>query len=33
MVLVVSTSSEGVLYLYHVLFNYLIGFQSSGPEQ
>ena len=32
MVLVLSTSSDSVLYLYHVLSKYLIGFQSYGPE-
>ena len=33
MVLVQSTSSDSVLYLYEVLSKYLIGFQSYGPEQ
>ena len=33
MVLVLSISSDGVLYLYQVLSKYLIGFQSYGPEQ
>ena len=33
MVLVVSTLSDGVLYLYQVLSKYLIEFQSYRPEQ
>ena len=33
MVFVLSTLSEGVLYLYRVLSKYRIGFQSYGPEQ
>ena len=33
MVLVLSTLSDSVLYLYQVLAKYLIGFQSCGPEQ
>ena len=33
MVLVLSISSDGVLYLYQALSEYLIGFQSCGPEQ
>ena len=34
MVLVLYTSSsDGVLYLSQVLSKYLIGFQSYGPEQ
>ena len=33
MVLVLSTSSDSVLYLYQVLSKYLIVFQSNGPEQ
>ena len=33
MVLVLSTLSDSVLYLYQVLSKYLIGFQSYGPEQ
>ena len=33
MVLILSTSSDGVLYLYQVLSKYLIGFQSYRPEQ
>ena len=34
MVLVLYTSSsDGVLYLYQVMSKYLIGFQSYGPEQ
>ena len=33
MVLVLSTLSDSVLYLYPVLSTYLIGFQSYGPEQ
>ena len=33
MVLVPSTSSDNALSLYKVLPNYLIGFQSYGPEQ
>ena len=33
MVLVLSTLSDSVLYLYHVLSKYLIGFRSQGPEQ
>ena len=32
-VLVLSTLSDSVLYLYHALSKYLIGFQSYGPEQ
>ena len=28
-----STLSDHALYLYQVLSNYLIGFQSHGPEQ
>ena len=32
-VLVLSTSSDGVLYLYQNLSKYLIGFQSYGSEQ
>ena len=33
MVLVLATSSDSVLYLYHVLSKYLTGFQSYRPEQ
>ena len=33
MVLVLSSSTASVLYLYLVLSKYLIGFQSYGPEQ
>ena len=33
MALVLSTLSDGVLYLYQVLSKYLIGFQSYGLEQ
>ena len=33
MILVLFTSSDNVLYLYHVLSKYLLGFQSYGPEQ
>ena len=33
MVLILSTLSDGVLYLYQVLSKYLIGFQSYGLEQ
>ena len=33
MVLVLSTLSDHVLYLYQVLSKYLIGFQSYEPEQ
>ena len=33
MVLVLSTLSDGVLYLYQVLLKYLIGFQNYGPKQ
>ena len=33
MVLVLSTLSDSVLYLYQVLSKYLIGFQSNRPEQ
>ena len=33
MELVLSTLSDDVLYLYHFLSKYLIGFQSYGPEQ
>ena len=33
MVLVLSTSSDRVLYLYQFLSKYLIEFQSYGPEQ
>ena len=33
MVLVLSTLSDNVLYLYQVLSKYLIGFQSYRPEQ
>ena len=33
MVLVLSTLSDSVLYLYQVLSKYLIGFQSYRPEQ
>ena len=33
MVLVLSTLSDNALYLYQVLSKYLIGFQSSVPEQ
>ena len=33
MVLVLSTSSDSVLYLYQALSKYLMGFQSYGPEQ
>ena len=33
MELVLSTLSDNVLYLYHFLTKYLIGFQSYGPEQ
>ena len=33
MVLVLSTLSDNVSYLYQVLSKYLIGFQSYGPEQ
>ena len=32
MVLVLSTSPDSVLYLYHILSKYLTGFQSYGPE-
>ena len=32
MVLVLSTLSDSVLYLYQVLSKYLIGFQSYRPE-
>ena len=32
MVLVLFTLSDNVLYLYQVLSEYLIGFQSYGPE-
>ena len=32
MVLVLSTSSDSVLYLYQVLSKYLKGLQSYGPE-
>ena len=32
-VLVLSISSDGVIYLYKVLSKCLIGFQSYGPEQ
>ena len=32
MALVLSTLSDGVLYLHQVLFKYLIGFQSYGLE-
>ena len=32
-VLVLSTSSDDVLYLYEVLSKYLIGLQIYGPEQ
>ena len=31
--LILSTLSDGVLYLYQVLSKYLIGFQSYGLEQ
>ena len=33
MLLVLSTLSDSVLYLYHVLSKYPIVFQSYGPEQ
>ena len=33
MILVLSTSSDGVLFLYQVLSKYLIVFQSYGPNQ
>ena len=33
MVLILSTLSDSVLYLYQVLSKYLIGFQSYRPEQ
>ena len=33
MVLVLSISSDSVLYLYQVLPMYLTGFQCYGPEQ
>ena len=33
MVLVLSTSSDGVIYLYQVLSKYLTEFQSYRPEQ
>ena len=33
MELVLSTLSDNVLYLYHFLSKYFIGFQSYGPEQ
>ena len=33
MVLVLSTLSDSVLYLFQVLSKYLIGFQSYSPEQ
>ena len=33
MVLVLFKLSDSVLYLYKVLSNYLLGFQSCGPEQ
>ena len=33
MVLVLSTLSVSVLYLYQALSKYLIGFHSYGPEQ
>ena len=33
MVLVLSTLSGNVLYLYQVLPKYLKGFQNYGPEQ
>ena len=33
MVLVLSTSSDSVLYLHQVLSKYLIRFQSYVPEQ
>ena len=33
MELVLSTLSDDALYLYQFLSNYLIGFQSYGPEQ
>ena len=33
MVLVLSTSSDSVLYLCPVFSKHLIGFQSYGPEQ
>ena len=33
MALVLSTLSDGVLYLYKVLSKYLIGFKSYGLEQ
>ena len=33
MVLVLTTLSDGVLYLYPILSKYLIGFQSYGLEQ
>ena len=33
MALVLFTLSDGVLYLYQVLSEYLIGFQSYGLEQ
>ena len=32
MVLVLSISSDSVLYIYQVLSKYLKGFQSYGPE-
>ena len=33
MALVLSTLSDGLLYLFQVLSKYLIGFQSYGLEQ
>ena len=33
MVLILSTLSDSVLYLYKVLSKFLIGFQSYRPEQ
>ena len=33
MVLVLSTSSDNVLYLYKALLKYLIGFPRYGPKQ
>ena len=33
MELVLFTLSDNALYLYQFLANYLIGFQSYGPEQ
>ena len=33
MVLILSTLSDSVLYLYQALSKCLIGFQSYGPEQ